>query len=167
MVYLGVETGHEGILRKIDKGVTAEQVVQAGRRIREAGIVLSVTVILGLGGVEQSVEHALDTARILTQIDPDYVGALTLMLVPGTPLAEEQRLGNFVMPDVFGFLRELSLILRNASLTDCYFTANHASNYLPVRARLPGDRDGTLKVIERILERGERDMLKPEFLRAL
>ena len=86
IIYLGVETGNVELLQKIHKGVTYEQMVEAARRVKEAGIALSVTVLLGLGGIEKSIEHAMDTARILTDMDPDYVGALTLMLVPETPV---------------------------------------------------------------------------------
>jgi hypothetical protein len=117
--------------------------------------------------MERGIEHALDTARILTEIDPDFVGALTLMLVPGTPLYDDYTHGRFVLPDTFGFLRELSLIVRNATFTDCFFTSNHASNYLPVRARLPLDKERTVRMIEHVLEQRNPGALRPEFLRAL
>jgi len=79
IIYLGVETGNKELLEEIHKGVTYEQMVEAGRRVKEAGITLSVTVLLGLGGIEKSIEHAIDTARILSDMDPDYAGALTVM----------------------------------------------------------------------------------------
>ncbi|MFZ2398503.1 MAG: radical SAM protein, partial [Smithella sp.] len=107
IIYLGVETGNVELLQKIHKGVTYEQMVEAGRRVKEAGIILSVTVLLGLGGIEKSIEHAIDTAKILSDIDPDYVGALTLMLIPETEMYEDYVAGRFVLPDQFGFIREL------------------------------------------------------------
>lgn len=140
IVYMGVETGNEELLLAIHKKATYKQLVEAGRRVKDAGIDLSVTVLLGIGGIEHSIEHALDTARILTEIDPDYVGALTVMVVPGTPLHDDYLTGRFVLPDTFGFLRELELMIANSTFTNCFFTANHASNYLPIRARLPGKR---------------------------
>ncbi|MGD0280241.1 MAG: radical SAM protein, partial [Smithella sp.] len=134
IIYLGVETGNAELLKKINKGVTYEQMVTAARRVKEAGIILSVTVILGLGGTEKSIEHARDTAKILTDIDPDFAGALTLMFVPETELYEDYLAGRFVLPDKFGFIRELYLMIAESNFTNCYFTSNHASNYLSVKA---------------------------------
>jgi len=111
IIYLGVETGNRELLKKIQKGVTYEQMVEAAGRVKEAGILLSVTVLLGLGGIEKSIEHALDTAKILTDIDPDYAGALTIMLVPNTELYLDYKAGRFALPDKFGFIRELYLII--------------------------------------------------------
>ena len=86
IAYLGIETGYEELLQKVRKGATYDQIVEAGRKLKQAGITLSVTVILGLGGVDGSEKHALETARILSDIDPDFAGALTIMLLPETPL---------------------------------------------------------------------------------
>lgn len=167
MVYLGVETGSDALLRRIRKGVTAEQTIEAGRRIKKAGMILSVTIILGLGGIENSTEHALETAKVLTAIDPDYVGALTLMLIPGTPIYEDYMSGKLPQPDQFGYLKELSLIISHSDFTDCFFTANHASNYLPIRARLPQDKDRIVDMINRIIAGADKSVLRPEYLRAL
>jgi radical SAM superfamily enzyme YgiQ (UPF0313 family) len=167
IVYLGVETGNEDLLKRIHKGATYAQLVEAGRRIREAGILLSVTVLLGIGGVEKSVEHAFDTARILTDIDPDFVGALTVMVVPGTPLHEEFVSGRFVLPDTFGFLRELEIMVAHTDFTDCFFTSNHASNYLPIRARMPREKETTLRMIQHVIESGDNRRLRPEYMRGL
>jgi radical SAM superfamily enzyme YgiQ (UPF0313 family) len=167
MVYMGVETGNQEILRAIVKGANPAQMIEAGRRIREAGMTLSATILLGIGGVERGIEHAMDTAGILTQIDPDFVGALTLMLVPGTRLYDDYIHGQFILPDTFGFLRELLLIVKNASFTNCYFTSNHASNYLPIKAHLPLEKEKTVRMIEHVLEQKNPVTLRPEFLRAL
>lgn len=167
IVYLGVETGNEELLKAIGKGATTAQMVEAGRRIKQAGILLSVTVLLGIGGIEKSVEHACDTARILTQIDPDFVGALTVMLVDGTPLHEDSMSGRFVLPDTFGFLRELAIMVTHSDFTNCFFTSNHASNYLPIKARLPLEKHETLQMIERVIESGDNRRLRPEYLRGL
>lgn len=167
MVYLGVETGSGALLEKICKGVSVEQMVDAGRRIKDAGLLLSVTVLLGIGGRTHSLEHATETAKILTRIDPDFVGALTVMVVPGTPLYEDMEAGRFELPDTFGFLNELGTMIARSEFTDCFFTSNHASNYLPIRARLPLEKEETVRLIQEVIRRGDRGLLRPESLRAL
>jgi radical SAM superfamily enzyme YgiQ (UPF0313 family) len=167
IIYLGVETGNVELLKKIKKGATYEQLVEASRRVKEAGILLSATVILGMGGIERSIEHAMDTARILTDMDPDYVGALTLMLVPGTELYSDYKAGKFVLPDKFGFLRELYLIIANSNFTNCFFAANHASNYLPIRANLPQEKEKILTMISSVIDTKDLNRIRPEYLRAL
>ncbi|HOG07928.1 MAG: radical SAM protein [Syntrophales bacterium] len=167
MVYLGVETGSAALLEKIHKGVGVEQMVDAGRRIKDSGILLSVTVLLGIGGRAHSIEHATETAKILTRIDPDFTGALTVMVVPGTPLYEDMQAGRFQLPDSFGFLTELGTMIARSQFTDCFFTSNHASNYLPIRARLPQEKEETVRMIQEVIQRGDRGLLRPESLRAL
>ncbi|MGA3280037.1 MAG: radical SAM protein [Smithella sp.] len=167
IIYLGVETGNVELLKKINKGVTYEQMVTAARRVKEAGIILSVTVILGLGGIEKSIEHARDTAKILTDIDPDYAGALTLMFVPETELYEDYLAGRFVLPDKFGFIRELYLMIAESNFTNCYFTSNHASNYLSVKAYLPREKEKILKMIGSVIQEEDLSRIRPEYLRGL
>ena len=167
IIYLGMETGNAELLKEIDKGATREQFAEAARRVKEAGIELSVTVILGIGGIEKSIEHAMDTASLLTEMDPDYVGALTLMLVPQTPLYEDYIAGRFVLPDKIGFIRELYLMIANSDFTDCYFTSNHASNYLPIKARLPRQKEKVLNMIGTVIDEKDFSRMRPEFLRGL
>ena len=167
IVYLGIETGNEELLRKIRKGATCEQIVEAGRRVKEAGITLSATVLLGIGGTEKSMEHALDTARILTDVDPDFAGVLTVMVVPGTPLDEERKAGAFVLPGTFDLLKELGVIVSNSRFSNCFFTANHASNYLPIRARMPRDQEKVVRLIDEVVRRADASMLRPEAMRGL
>jgi len=167
IVYLGVETGNEFLLNKINKGVDYKQMVEAGRRVKEAGIKLSVTVLLGIGGKEKSVDHARDTAKILTEIDPDYVGALTVMIIPGTLLHDEYISKTFELPDTFGFLEELGTIVSQSDFTNCFFTSNHASNYLPIRARMPDEKEETVRLIYDVVSASDRKMLRPEFMRGL
>jgi radical SAM superfamily enzyme YgiQ (UPF0313 family) len=165
--YTGLETGDDELLQKIGKGVSSDQVIQAARKVKEAGIRFSVTVILGLGGIEGSQKHALETARILTDIDPDYVGALTLTLVPGTPLYEEWEGNEFRPLSPFQSLEELKLIIENSRFTDCFFSSMHASNYFSVRGKLPQDRDRMLKQLGKVLTTRDPSLLRPEFLRGL
>lgn len=167
IVYLGVETGNNDLLKRITKGVDYDTMVEAGRRIKNAGIELSCTVLLGIGGTEMSAPHAVDTARILTAIDPDYVGALTVMLIPGTPLHDEHVAGTFKLPDTFGFLEELGIMVANSDFTNCFFTSNHASNYLPIRARMPERKNEIVRLIHEVIKANDRRILRPEFMRAL
>jgi len=165
--YMGVESGDDEVLQKVVKGVNHQQLVEAGKKVKKAGITLSVTVILGLGGVQGSEEHALETAKILTDIDPDYAGALTLTLVPGTPLYEEWQQGKFHPISPFRSLEELKIIIENSSFTDCFFSSMHASNYISVRGKLPQDKEKMLRELEAVLTTKDPDLLKPEFLRGL
>jgi len=167
ILYMGVESGDNRVLEKIGKGVNHKQLVEAGHKARQAGILLSVTIILGLGGVQGSLQHAMETARVLTEIDPDYVGALTLTLVPGTPLHEQWKRGEFDLISPFEFITELRIIVENADFTSCFFSSMHASNYLSIRGTLPGDRSRMLSQLEDVLERGDPSILRPEFLRGL
>jgi len=167
IIYLGVETGDPQLLERICKGSTYEQMVQASRRVKEAGIPLSVTVLLGIGGLEGSEQHARGTAKILTDMDPDYVGALSVIVVPGTPLYKDAAEGRFQVPDPFGLIRELRIMIAESSFTHCVFRSNHASNYLPVKATLPQDKEEILAAIDHVLQSRNPRYLRPEFLRAL
>ncbi len=165
--YMGIESGANEVLQKVNKGVNYDQLVEAGRKTKEAGIILSVTTILGLGGVENSAKHTLETARILTDIDPGYVGALTLTLVPGTPLYEQSQRGEFHPISPFQSLEELRVIIENSSFTSCFFSSMHASNYLSVRGRLPQDKRRMLEKLEYVLAKEDNSLLRPEFMRGL
>jgi radical SAM superfamily enzyme YgiQ (UPF0313 family) len=165
--YTGLESGDDELLQKIGKGVTSDEFIEAGKKVKEAGIIFSVTIILGLGGVEGSQKHALETARVLTEIDPEYVGALTLTFVPGTPLYEQRERNEFHPLSPFQSLEELKSIIENSNFTDCFFSSMHASNYLSVRGRLPRDRARMLREIEKVLATRDPSLLRPEFLRGL
>ena len=167
IAYMGVETGDEELLKKVKKGANYDQIVEAGRKLKQAGIALSVTVILGLGGIEGSENHALRTAKILSDIDPDFAGALTIMLVPGTPLHKDWKEGKFSLISPFQSLEELRLIIQNSDFTNCFFTANHASNYLPIKARLPEQKAEAIRLIDDVLAKRDMAQLRPEFTRAL
>lgn len=165
IAYMGVETGDDPTLKAIRKGVTAQTQIEMGRKIRAAGIKLSITVLLGIAGVERSQVHAQETGRVLSAIDPEYVGALSLMLVPGTPLYEDARAGNFKLPGTMALLKELREIIVHTNMTRGLFHANHASNYLPIRARLPRDREAIIDLIDKAV--AGQVALKPEYMRAL
>ena len=165
ILYLGVETGDAELLKEIRKGTSAEHLINMGRKVRDAGIKLSVTVLLGIAGRERSLEHARATGELLSAMDPNYVGALTVMLIPGTPLHEDFTSGKFELPDERGFLLELREMIAHTNLSRGLFFSNHASNYLPVKARLPKGKQQALDQIDGAL-RGEIG-LRPEWMRAL
>jgi radical SAM superfamily enzyme YgiQ (UPF0313 family) len=135
--------------------------------VKASGILLSVTVILGIGGVEESQAHAADTGKVLSEMDPDYVGALSLMVVPGTPIEKEIETGKLILPSPFGMIQELETMIENFECTRCFFASNHASNYLPLRIRMPAEKEDALRRIREVLRRKDPALLRPEFLRAL
>jgi radical SAM superfamily enzyme YgiQ (UPF0313 family) len=165
ILYYGVETGDDEIRKAIHKGSDAATCMEMGRRVKEAGIQISATVLLGIGGRERSLRHARATGELLSAMDPDFVGALTVMLIPGTPLHRDFAHGRFELPDELGLLRELREMISHTHLTRGYFFSNHASNYLPVKAKLPSGKQKALDLIDAAL-RGEVG-LKPEWMRAL
>ncbi len=165
IIYMGLETGDDLTLKKINKGAGSAQMIAMGRKAREAGFKLSITVLLGIAGRERSQTHAAETGRVLSAIDPDYVGALSLMLIPGTPLFDDYQLDKFELIEPDEMLAELRTMIAATNLTRGLFHANHASNYLPIKARLPKDKDTTLKLIDQAL--AGKIALKPEYLRAL
>jgi len=167
MVYLGLESGDSEVLKRIKKNATVDQLIRAGERVKGAGILLSVTVILGLGGVKGSQVHAVETGKVLSEMDPDYVGALSLMVVPGTPIEKEIEAGELVLPTPFGLIQELEMMITNCRFTHCFFASNHASNYLPLRIQMPEQKEEALKRIREVLRRKDPDLLRPEYLRAL
>jgi radical SAM superfamily enzyme YgiQ (UPF0313 family) len=167
ILYVGVESGDDEVLGHVGKGVSCGQLVEAGRKVKEAGITLSVTVILGLGGVEISKRHAVGTARVLTEIDPDYAGALTLTLVPATPLYEQAERGEFHPISPFQSLKELKTIIENSTFSNCFFSSMHASNYVSVRGNLPQDKEKMVEELGEVLMRRDPSLLRPEFMRGL
>ena len=165
ILYMGLETGDDVTLKSINKGASSELMIQMGRKAKENGFKLSVTVLLGIAGPERSQVHARETGRVLTAIDPDYVGALSLMLIPGTPLHSDYEQGLFELIEPEAMLRELRTMIAHTDISRGLFHANHASNYLPIKARLPRDKAETLEIIDQAL--GGNVPLKPEWLRAL
>jgi radical SAM superfamily enzyme YgiQ (UPF0313 family) len=167
IIYLGLESGNPEVLKRIRKNATAEQMVRAAKLVKEAGIILSVTVLLGIGGVELSQAHAEDTGKVLSRMDPEFVGALSLIIVPGTPIAEELESGRLVLPNPFELIRELGVMIAHCQFTDCFFASNHASNYLPLRIRMPEDKEKALRLIRDVLQKNDPALLRPEYMRAL
>lgn len=162
--YLGVETGCDALLKQVKKGVDAAQMLEAGVRLREAGMDLWVMVILGLAGTgEPSRRHMLDTAAMMNEMKPRHLSALTLTLDPGTELYQDYRAGRFHPITPRESLLEAKLLLENLTVDPLHFTCNHASNYLPLKGGLPEDQDRFLAMLDRALA-GEQE-LRPEWSR--
>ena len=162
--YLGVETGCDALLKQVKKGVDAAQMLEAGVRLREAGMDLWVMVILGLAGTgEPSRRHMLDTAAMMNEMKPRHLSALTLTLDPGTELYRDYRAGRFHPITPRESLLEARLLLENLTVDPLHFTCNHASIYLPLKGGLPEDRDRFLAMLDRALA-GEQE-LRPEWSR--
>ncbi|MFB0532910.1 MAG: radical SAM protein [Desulfatiglandales bacterium] len=165
IIYMGIETGDDQTLKAVRKGADSQRALDMGKKVKGAGIRLSVTVLLGIAGKKRSLIHANATGKLLSAIDPDYVGALTLMLIPGTPLADDISAGRFELPDNLGLLMELREMIASTDLTNGLFFSNHASNYLPVKARLPEGKEQTLDLIDMAIQ--GKVGLRPEWMRAL
>ncbi len=167
IVYHGMESGDDDVLQLINKGGRRAECIETAARLRDAELPHSVMVLLGVGGRALSDQHARNTASALTEMDPPFVGALTTTVVPGTALDEMARHGRFELPGKFEILEELRTIVAGSDFTACRFSANHASNYLPIRSELPRDKAALLDVLTRVLEERDERLLKPEALRAL
>ena len=165
MVYMGLESGCDEVLKRMRKGHTAADIVAAGQKINAAGIDLSVTAISGLGGVELWREHAMDTAAALSAMKPAYIGLLTLMVEPGTPLYDWVEKGQFQLLDSHQVLEETALLVAQLDCEGAVFRMNHASNYLTLKGTLNEDKQALLKRIHSAMS-GRTD-LRPEYFRAL
>jgi radical SAM superfamily enzyme YgiQ (UPF0313 family) len=167
ILYLGVESGDQVTLDRVCKGTTLDKMEEACHRVKEAGIVLSVTVLLGLGGVERSKIHAEETGKFLSRIDAEYMGALSIIVVPGTQLARDIDNGTFQVPDPYMLLEELAIMIEHTNVTHGFFASNHASNYLPIKVWLPEQKEKALRAIRHVLDQKDPSLLRPEYLRAL
>lgn len=151
-VYMGLESGCDEVLAAVRKGETAASMIAAAEKVNHVGLFLSVTVLLGLGGMALSHSHARETARVLRRMAPKQIAALTLMVLDNTPLGEAQRAGDFALPAAQGILQELHLLVSGLHGVRCQFHANHASTYLPLSGRLPKDQGQLLTSIEEAMK---------------
>jgi len=167
IVYLGLETGDDELLRWARKGVDSAENIEACEKIREAGIPLSLTIILGMGGLENSEKHAKATAQVLNEINPEYVGALTLMTPPGTLIHDLVQSKEFIPMSPMDILKELKILVEKLDLSNCVFRTNHASNYLPIRGVLNSDKESILQLLTETIENQDTSQLRPGYLRGL
>lgn len=151
--YLGVESGSDAVLKFIHKGVNAQQMLQAGQRLVEAGIDLWVTIILGITGEGGDWrEHILSTAQIINEMKPRHLSAMTFAPAKGTPLGDDVLAGRFKVYGPDHILEECRLLIQHLDVDPLHFTSNHASNYLPLKGSLPQDREKFLSLIDQALE---------------
>jgi radical SAM superfamily enzyme YgiQ (UPF0313 family) len=165
VIHMGLESGDEETLREMNKWGTAQEIIEQGKKVREAGITLFVTVIVGLGGLKRSAVHAKKTGEALTKMSPDLVGALSLMPVEGTELYARVLSGEFGLLDPLETLQELRTMLEHTELPSGTFYANHASNFLPLKVRFPGGKAKALEAIDAALQ--GKTPLRPEWMRGL
>ena len=166
--YIGVETGDDELLKKVHKGVGRAEMLEAGRRLVEAGINLSAMVLLGLAGPgEPSRRHALATAQICDEMKPQYLAALTVTPVPGTVLYRQVQKGEFQLLDPFETLAEMKMIFENITLDPLKFVGTHASNYLPVTGTLQKDKQKMIALVDSVLTGRDGRLLRPDHLRGL
>ena len=167
LVFVGLESGDQEVLNLINKGATVEKQIEAVIKANNAGIQTSVTVILGLGGKRLSEQHAVNTGKAVTEMNPSFFAALTLMVFPGTVLDEMVKRGEFeLVTDPLDMLKEVELIIKNMDAPGpVVFRTNHASNYLPLRGVLPGDKERLLKTIRGAVK--DPSILRAEYMRGL
>ena len=153
--YLGVESGSDQVLKFVKKGVTAKEMLLAGQRLVEAGIDLWVTVILGMTGANGEggdwEEHILSTAKIINEMKPRHLSAMTFAPARGTPLGDDVLAGRFTVCSADHVLEECRLLIEHLDVDPLHFTSNHASNYLPLKGGLPEDKDKFLSMIDQAL----------------
>ena len=152
IVYMGIESGDDDVLTYVDKGTTADLTIEAGKKALADGMKLSTMILIGLGGQERTVEHALHTAHVVSAINPTMLSALSLIIPHEVPLYDDVVKGKFTPLTARGFLKELDMILRHTDMTSpCIFRSNHVSNLFPVGGTLPMDKEKMLAALEQYI----------------
>jgi radical SAM superfamily enzyme YgiQ (UPF0313 family) len=167
LYYLGIETGHDGVLEALRKGVDSEEMIACGRKVHDAGVRLSVMILLGAGGRERSIDHARESARVVNAIGPRFLSMLVMTPVPDTPLWEDDRRGKFERLEPLELAAELREFIAGLELTGTIFRSNHASNYLALAGTLPKDKQRLLDSLDSVLEDPSGAAFRPEWLRGL
>lgn len=161
-IYMGLESGDNDVLAFVKKGETAESMIEAGQLVKEAGVFLSVTVLLGLGGRSGSIRHAQESARVLNRMQPKQIAALCLMPLTNTELGENYKNGTFQLPDAKEILIELRELIQHIDCDPVQFMANHASNYLPLSGRFGRDKPDMLESIKQALA-GNKSLVQEQY----
>lgn len=160
-LYMGLESGDPATLHDMHKSETVDEMVLAGRSAQEAGLRMSVMVLLGLGGKARTHEHAVATAEALNRMQPRLLAALRVVPVPGTPLFKEVQDGQFLPLSEREVVEELRDMVSGLKLHSTIFRANHSSNVVPVEARFPGDKDKLVQMLDELLRSGRLDSTGP------
>lgn len=165
MLYMGIESGSDSILKDINKGVTSSDIIEAGKKAKDSGMKLSVTLISGIGGKDKLLENAIESAKVINAIEPDYLGTLTLMVEANTPMHKAVKLGRFQILNPDEAMFEMRELIKNINVKNCIFRSNHASNYMPIGGNLSKDKGRLIKLIDDVLD-GKYEY-KPEGYRRL
>lgn len=164
LLYIGAESGDNVVLHRMAKGVTAEEIGEAGEKAKDCGFRTSVTLISGLGSKERMKEHALESARLISRMKPDYLGFLTLMLEEPAPICRLVERGDFLLLSPGEVMEEMEIFLSHVDSEGTVFRANHASNYVNLKGTLNGDREQLLEQIKKAVKKMN---YKPEYYRGL
>lgn len=164
MLYMGVESGSDEVLKSVNKGVSREEMITAGKKAKKAGYVLSCMIISGLGGKELFENHAIESSKVISEINPDYFALLTLMISEDVPMKERLDTGEFTLLSPYEVMLELKMMIENMEVENCVFRANHASNYINLKGTLNKDKKVLLEEIPKALHSGN---FKPESWRGL
>lgn len=169
IIYLGIESGDDELLKKVKKCDNRDRIIEACKLIKEAGIKLSVTVLLGLAGNNSDLQkkHILNTASLLNEINADFISALTVMAVPGTEFGNKVENNEITIPNPFEITKELILLLENTNLKTSVFTANHASNYIPIKIAGEFRKQPVIDQLKQVVKNKDNSKIKPDFLRGL
>lgn len=167
LYYLGIESGDDEVLARLDKGVDSAEMVRVAAKATAAGVKLSTMILLGAGGRARSLEHARASARIVNAIQPRFVSTLVMTPVEGTPLWDEAARGEVDELDPVELARELREFVAGLELDGSVFRSNHASNYLALAGSLPKDRERLLGALDRVLAQPARARFTPEWMRGL
>jgi radical SAM superfamily enzyme YgiQ (UPF0313 family) len=150
-LHVGLETGDRELLKGIEKGATPEEMIEAGKKAKEAGFEYSLYVLLGIGGEEKWEQHAKGTAEVLNHIDPHFIRVRTFIPQPNSPIYEAMIKGDFKPPSPETILRETKLLLGELEVTS-QFLSDHISNLLPLHGKLPEDKGKMIQMIEEALQ---------------
>jgi radical SAM superfamily enzyme YgiQ (UPF0313 family) len=165
LLYMGIESGSDEVLNKVKKGSTAEEIIEAGKKVMASNIQLSVTLISGLGGKELWYEHAIESAKVASIINPNYLSLLTLMIDPDTEIAHQIERNEMTLLSPEEILLETYEFIKNLELKNSVFRSNHASNYVALKGTLNQDKGRLVKEIKRYLD--DHSLIDPDQYRSL
>ena len=167
LYYVGIESGHDEVLSKLEKGVDGKETVRVASKANEAGIKLSTMILLGAGGRRLSQAHAKESAKVISAIQPKFVSTLVMTPTENSPLFEEAKKGNVDELTPIELAAELHEFISGLTLKKSIFRSNHASNYLALAGSLPKDKKRLLNALENVLKHPSQAKFRPDWMRAL